>query len=88
MEVQGKRLDHTLPALRNPSLTLNVRDLSAGGLSALSDLPLLPGERIAVTFPTQGLRMGWDACGTVLRCEPAALGYRIAVEFEQVPSAA
>ncbi|HEX8915868.1 MAG TPA: PilZ domain-containing protein [Humisphaera sp.] len=88
LEVQGTRLDHSLPALRCPGLTLNVRDLSVGGLSALSDLPLLPGERIAVTFPSQGLKLGWDARGTVLRCEPAALGYRVAVEFEQVPSAA
>lgn len=87
-QVVGKRLDHALPALRQPALNLSLRDLSVGGLSALTEMPLLPGERIAVNFPAQGLQMGWGACGRVLRCEPSAMGYRIAVEFEAIPSAA
>ena len=86
--VMGKRLDHSVIARRQPALALNLRDLSLGGLSALTDMPLAAGERIAVTFPAQGLKMGWSACGHVLRCEPSALGYRIAVEFEQLPTAA
>jgi hypothetical protein len=86
--VMGKRLDHTIIARRQPALSLNLRDLSLGGLSALTDTPLATGERIAVSFPAEGLKMGWNACGHVLRCEPSALGYRIAVEFEQLPSAA
>jgi hypothetical protein len=93
-EVLGKRLDHTLPALRNPSLRLTVRDLSLGGLSAISDTPLERGERLTVSFPTLslagGLRRagGWDAVGRVIRCDPSGVGYRVAVEFETVPSAA
>lgn len=86
--VMGKRLDHTVIARRQPALALNLRDLSLGGLSALTDMPLIAGERIAVTFPQQGLKMGWSACGHVIRCEPSALGYRVAVEFEQLPTAA
>src|SRR4051812_7717602 len=77
--VEGKRMDHSLPALRDPHLRLALRDLSLGGLSAISAMPLEQGERLTVTFPPQGLngamRAGWDAVGRVLRCSPSALGY-------------
>ena len=86
--VMGRRLDHSIIARRQPALALTVRDVSVGGLSALTETPLLPGERIAVSFPAEGLRMGWGASGRVVRCEPAALGYRVAVEFESTPTAA
>lgn len=75
-------------ARRQPAVTLTVRDVSVGGLAAVTDTPLLPGERIAVSFPAEGLRMGWGASGRVLRCEPGAAGYRVAVEFESTPTAA
>ena len=85
--VKGKRLDHTLPALQQPVLNLALRDLSLGGLSAVSGIPLERGERVTVFFPPQGIRRGWDACGRVLRCEPSALGYRVALEFDPLPAA-
>jgi hypothetical protein len=93
-EVLGKRIDHTIPALQHPSLKLTVRDLSLSGMSALSDTPLERGERLSVSFPSLsiagGLRRagGWDATGRVIRCEPSGVGYRVAVEFDTVPSAA
>lgn len=93
-EVKGKRLDHSLPALRQPTLKLSLRDLSMGGLSALCDTPLVRGERLTVSFPTLtlagGLRRagGWDASGRVIRCDPSSLGYRVAVEFDTLPAAA
>ena len=93
-EVLAKRLDHTLAALRQPSLRLSLRDVSLGGLSAISDMPLERGERLTVSFPALslagGLRRagGWDAVGRVVRCETSGLGYRVAVEFDTVPSAA
>jgi hypothetical protein len=93
--VTGKRIDHALPALRKPCLTLELRDVSIGGLSALSPAPLERGERLTVTFPAHGVfsvggagRAGWDAVGRVVRCEQSGLGYRVAVEFEAVPTAA
>lgn len=91
--VEGKRIDHSLTALRQPRLTMSLRDLSLGGLSAISPAPLERGERLTVTFPPQGLsdgslRGGWDAAGRVLRCDPSAMGYRIAVEFDHLPAAA
>jgi len=85
--VQGVRLDHTIQARREPHLSLALRDLSIGGLSAISQIPLMRGERVSVFFPPQGPSRGWDAYGRVLRCEPSGMGYRIAVEFDPLPAA-
>ena len=86
--IEGKRMDHTLAAMRQPHLGLAVRDLSLGGLSAISQLPLEQGERLTVFFPPQGMQRGWDAYGRILRCDPSHFGYRVAVEFDPIPAAA
>lgn len=86
-EVEGNRVDHTIAARRQPRVTLALKDLSLGGLSALSPMPLERGERVAVHFPQMGAMGGWNAIGRVLRCVPSALGYRIAVEFDPLPAA-
>jgi hypothetical protein len=86
--IEGRRLDHSIPARQQPQLTLDLRDLSVGGLSALTQLPLAKGERLAVFFPAQGIQRGWNACGQVVRCEPTALGYRVALQFDPLPAAA
>ena len=86
--VSGMRMDHSIPALQQPQVSLSLRDLSIGGLSAISTQPLNAGERLAVFFPPQGASKGWDAYGRIIRCDPGHFGYRIAVEFEAVPAAA
>jgi len=86
--VQGKRLDHSIPARREPFLNLSLRDVSAGGLSAISQTPVESGERVNVFFPPMGIQRGWDASGRVIRCTPSSFGYRIAVEFDPVSMAA
>ncbi|MGH7178530.1 MAG: PilZ domain-containing protein [Tepidisphaeraceae bacterium] len=85
--VDGKRLDHSLAAHRQPQLALALRDVSLGGLSAISQTALETGERLTVFFPPQGASRGWDAYGRVLRCEPSGFGYRVAVEFDPLPAA-
>ena len=85
--VQGHRLDHSIAAHRQPHVQLELRDLSVGGLSALTVAPLLAGERVAVTFPATGLHAAWEAVGRVLRCQPSCLGYRVAMEFDPLPAA-
>ena len=85
--VHGKRMDNTIDALRFTHVSLALRDLSVGGLSALSDIPLERGERVTVFFPPQGPSRGWDAYGKVIRCEPSAMGYRLAMEFDPLPAA-
>jgi hypothetical protein len=86
--VQGHRMDHTIEARQMPRLRLDLRDLSLGGLSAISDRPVNRGEKLAVKFPPQGMMSGWDAYGRVLRCDPSGMGYRLAVEFDPIPAAA
>ena len=85
--VEGRRLDHSIMAHRQPQVSLYLRDLSLGGVSALSQIPLNRGERVTIFFPPQGPSRGWDAYGRVLRCEPSGMGYRVAVEFDTLPAA-
>lgn len=85
--IEGRRLDHSLSAMRDRRVSLAMRDVSLGGLSAISSAPLDEGERISVSFPPQGPSQGWDAYGRVLRCEPSATGFRVAVEFDPLPAA-
>jgi PilZ domain-containing protein len=86
-EVQGRRLDHSLAALRQPVLTMTLRDVSAGGLCALSDTPIPAGEHVTISVPGRGVFGGWDAYGRVIRCSPSGVGYRVAVEFDRLPAA-
>lgn len=85
--VEGLRLDHSIQARRQPQVSLALRDLSLGGLSAISQIPLDCGERVTVFFPPQGASRGWDAYGRVVRCEPSGMGYRVAMEFDPLPAA-
>ena len=85
--VESRRLDHSLDARQMPKLNLMLRDLSLGGLSAISEHPLRQGEHLTVIFPQNGMLRGWDAFGRVLRCDPSGMGYRVAVEFDPLPAA-
>ncbi len=85
--VQGRRVDHTVSARQNPFLSLSTRDLSVGGLAAVSTQPLDAGERVSVFFPPEGPNRGWDAYGHIIRCEPTAIGWRVAIEFDLRPAA-
>jgi hypothetical protein len=87
--IEGRRMDHTIEARREPRLSLSLRDVSLGGLSAFSEVPVKQGEKLAFTFPSDGRALhAWDAVGRVLRCDQSSLGYRIAVEFDPLPMAA
>jgi len=86
-EVEGRRVDHSVIAHRFPRFTLALRDLSFGGLSAISQTPLDRGERLAVYFPKQGELREWDAVGRVIRCDTSSMGYRVAVEFDPLLAA-
>jgi hypothetical protein len=83
----AKRLDHTIPARRTPTLQFMLRDLSIGGCSALTDVPLQTGEHLSVSIPQQGMIQPWSALARVIRCQPSPTGYRVAVEFDPLPAA-
>jgi hypothetical protein len=88
LRIGGRRLDHSVRARQEPALNLNVRDVSVGGLRAISQARLDIGERVAVFFPPNGAGRGWDAYGRVLRSAPAGgAGCEVAVEFEMLPAA-
>ncbi len=86
-QVEARRLDHSLAALRQNRLALNVRDLSLSGMSGLSNQPLEEGERLAVRFPPRNHMPAWIGFGRVVRCEPSSMGYHLAVEFDTLPAA-
>ena len=87
-DIETNRTDHTIRAHREPKVTMALRDLSLGGMSAISPTPLNSGEKLTVFFPPLGSHGGWDAVGRVIRCSPSAMGYRVAVEFDPVAMAA
>ena len=49
--VESMRMDHSVEARQNPHLSLALRDLSLGGLSAISNIAIRAGERLSVFFP-------------------------------------
>jgi len=85
--VEGRRLDHSIDARQQPQLSLMLRDISIGGLSAITDKAIGRGERISVFFPPQGPARGWDAYGRIIRCDPSPAGFRVAVMFDPLPAA-
>lgn len=87
LRVPTWRLDHSIRARQNPRIFLNLRDISLGGVAAQSDEPLDCGEHVTVSFPPANRQPGWEAFGRVIRCQPSALGYHVAVEFDPLPAA-
>lgn len=85
--VLSRRLDRTIGSRQWPHLSLTLRDVSLGGLSAVSDAPLSAGERLNVTFPPENNRGAWDVPGRVIRCQAVGTEYRVALEFDPLPAA-
>lgn len=90
LRVGGRRLDHSVNAMREPLLNLSLNDVSVGGLKAESQTRLSLGERVTVFFPPQAGSRGWDAYGRVIRVEAAAIpgaACTVAVAFDAYPAA-
>ena len=71
VRVEGRRLDHSVEARQMPQLSLQLKDVSLGGIAALSNTPVGRGERITVFFPPEGPARGWDVrrrAGTTIAC--------------------
>lgn len=75
--VPGERVSRQ----RTP-LQLELRDLSVGGVSGWSNVPLSRGERLVLSFPPAGRNPGRNTSGKVVRAEPTATGYAVAIEFD------
>ena len=87
VHADARRFDHTVAARRDPRVRLQILDVSIGGLSAVTLTPLEAGEHVGVSFPPDLGQRGWNAFGRVIRCEPAADGYQVAVAFDSLPAA-
>ncbi len=94
--VTALRRDRDVRVMRQPVCSLQMRNLSHGGLSAISNTQLLPNERISVFIPSHGGDGGQEIEGQVLRCTPltttedSAYGcaYEVAIRFDRVALAA
>src|SRR5262245_3925543 len=68
------RRDRDVRVMQQPVCSLQMRNLSPGGLSAISGTQLLPNERVCVFIPSHGGDGGQELHGHVLRCTPLTAG--------------
>lgn len=83
------RRGHDVASYHQPVCSVQLCDVSDGGLAAHCDMPLRPDEPVAVFFPPRGPQRGVDIMGHVIRCQPDAdnNGYRLALRFDCRPAA-
>ncbi len=72
---------------RNRIRSLQLLNISATGLGAVSQDPIEEGSTITVFFPPHGPDRGFDACGRVTRCRPTGQGHQVGVRFDPKPAA-
>ncbi|QNN22080.1 PilZ domain-containing protein [Planctomycetales bacterium ZRK34] len=95
--VTAVRRDHDMRIHRRPVCSLRLRNLSDGGIGAISDIPLSPDERISVYFQPHGADQGFELVGHVVRCQPLragqtdkdlpVTGYEIGLRFDPATAA-
>jgi PilZ domain len=86
LRADARRLDNASYAQRAPKVALTILDISEGGLRATSRMPVLAGERLAVSMPPESGLPG-RIFGKVIRCSPRKDGYALAIKFDYVPAA-
>lgn len=74
----GSMPDGTLQRIHS----LQLLNMSDGGLGAIVQEPVDVGSRIAVFFPPHGPERGFDLYGRVVRCERKTQGFEVGVRFE------
>ena len=82
MMLHGVRLDPDGGDVQN---TLQMVDISRGGMGVVSERWLHPGQRIVLTVPVHPERGRRNLNATVVRCRKIDDGYRAGLEFD--PSA-
>jgi hypothetical protein len=74
---------HASVGKRGEPVSLELSDVSAGGIGAWTNRALSRGQSIELAFPPNGTKIGFVARGRVVRCEPSAFGYRVGVQFDR-----
>ena len=62
--------------------SLQLQDMSDGGIGALTEQPLETGERIALLFPPHGPHHGFDLYGTVVRRRQLGDRHEVGIELD------
>ncbi len=76
------RRDHDLNAYQHPICSIQLHNMSHGGLLARSEVALRDNEQVTVFFPPHAGERALDMTGHVVRCDPADKGYEIAIKFD------
>ena len=69
------------------TLDLDLRDISAGGVSGYVQQPVKAGERVTLFFDGAMTQKPFAADGRVVRCDTSHFGYCVAVAFDRTPKA-
>ena len=85
MMLHGIRLDPDGGDVRD---TLQMVDISRGGMGAVADRWLYPGQRIVLCLPMHPDGRRRNVYAAVVRCQKARQGYRIGLEFDRVGAGA
>ena len=64
--------------------TLHMVDISRGGMGALTDRCLYPGQRIVLCLPLHPDGGRRNMYATVVRCQKTKDGFRVGLEFDRV----
>lgn len=86
-QVTMLRRNHEAGAYLFPICSIQLIDMSDGGVGARTDVPLKTNEPVAVFIPPHGNERGFDLYGHVVRCDPASQGYHVGIAFDYRPAA-
>lgn len=81
MMLHGIRLDPDGGDVQN---TLRMKDISRGGLGAVADRWLYPGQKVVLCLPLHPDGGRRNIYSTVIRCQGARDGYSVGLEFDRV----
>lgn len=62
--------------------SIQLLNMSDGGLGGRCDLPLAPDEPVTVCIPPHGADRGFDLVGHVVRSRPGEQGYQVGIVFD------
>ncbi len=79
MQIRAIRLD---PDGGDVTNLLETQDISRGGMGALTDRPLYPGQRMLLCLPLSDSDGRRNTYATVVRCRAVEDGYRVGLEFD------
>ncbi len=84
MRIQALRLD---PDGGEVIDSLQMQDISRGGMGAISERPYYPGQRVVLCLPLTAAKGRRNIYATIRRCRQIEDGYQLGMEFDSVSMA-